>query len=144
MKILSKLSFTAILNLLILQSLNFVIFQSHAQEDKGYVQVNKDARIDELIKRDINANKDKTSVSGYRIQLMASSKRDDVQKLRGQFLAQYPDAKAYLTYQRPYFKLRVGNFTEKLQAQKYLDQVIKPSFAGAFMVADEIELEELK
>ncbi len=75
--------------------------------------------------------------SGYRIQLVFGS-RGDVQKAKSKFYGRY-DLPAYEDYLAPNFRLRVGDFMTKLQAEKMLSE-LKKSFPGAYIVKDKIEV----
>ncbi len=119
-----------------------LIFHSSAQDKKGSLVINKDPRLDELIERHITENAAIKNFDGFRIQLLASRTKDEVLNLRAKFRAKHPDTKTYLLYQQPYFKLRIGNFKERLSAQKFLDQ-IHAEFSGAFIVTEEIPFEEM-
>ncbi|MBL4707219.1 MAG: SPOR domain-containing protein [Flavobacteriales bacterium] len=95
----------------------------------------KDERIDLLIE-DYTKNK---KISGYRIQIFASSNnRWEAVKARSGFLKKYPEEKSYLIYQAPNYKVRIGDYTSRLMAHKHLE-LIKIDFSSAFIVTDEID-----
>ncbi len=60
---------------------------------------------------------------------------------RGKFVASYQNVKPYFIYQQPYYKLRIGDFQSRLDAQKFLDK-ISNVFQGAFIVPDKINISE--
>jgi hypothetical protein len=109
----------------------------HAQGE-GIV-VHKDDRIDRLMEIYTRSVQAREFSRGYRIQIMAGTSRDKAQKAQGNFDLQYPQYRSYLTYNSPYFKLRVGDFTERLEAFRFL-QTIKNTYSGAFIVEDEVNL----
>lgn len=99
------------------------------------LQEKKDERIDLLIE-DYTKNK---KVSGYRIQIFASSNnRWEAVKARSEFLKKYPEEKSYLIYQAPNYKVRIGDYIERLEAYESLE-LIKIDFPSAFIVVDEID-----
>ncbi len=59
---------------------------------------------------------------------------EDVKK---QFERAFPDIPIYLTYAEPYFRLRAGDFRNRVEAEKCLRR-IKPKFKEAFVTADMI------
>lgn len=81
---------------------------------------------------------DHKKVYGYRIQIFSSNTRGEAMKARVEFLNSYPEAKSYLVYQAPNFKVRVGDYRDRLTVNKNLD-LIKENFPSAFIVKDEIE-----
>ena len=100
----------------------------------GLVEV-KSEKIDLLIE-DYLANK---KYNGYRIQIFSSSNnRLEAVKAKSEFLREFPEVKSYLVYQAPNYKVRVGDFLDRLEANKEL-LLIQESFLNAFLVKGEIE-----
>lgn len=121
---------------------NYLCAQAKYTTDTiGKITIIKDHRIDTLLDRTILANSRKKTVTGYRLQLVASSSRNTVYDAQAKFSGLYNDIKTYSIYQRPYYKLRVGNFKDRLEAQRFLDD-IKYIFRGAYIVQEEIDKEE--
>ncbi len=108
-----------------------------------YAQTNiiikQDPAIQKLIERHIELNATVKRVTGWRIQLISNSDRDEVNRTKAQFLTTHPNAKTYLTYQQPYFKLRVGDFADKNEAYKYMKD-INDDFKGIFIVPDVVNV----
>ena len=78
-------------------------------------------------------------MQGYRIQIMNSSNREDVYKKKAEVYSRYSKFKGYIVYDQPYYKLRIGDFETKLEARKFLNEIIQ-SFSTAFIVRDEIKI----
>ncbi|NNC82174.1 MAG: SPOR domain-containing protein [Flavobacteriales bacterium] len=76
---------------------------------------------------------------GYRIQLIFGS-RGEVSNARSRFLSRFRYA-AYETYLPPNFRLRVGDFINRFQAEKALRD-LRGSFPNAYIVRDKIEVPE--
>ncbi len=78
------------------------------------------AEVGVMMKSHIAQNKRKGQYSGYRIQILsANSSQKDVKELeaeRDRFEENFPDIPAYLQYTVPDFKIRVGNYRNKLEA----------------------------
>ena len=53
----------------------------------------------------------------------------------------YPDEKVYLVFEEPYFKVKVGNFTSRIEASLYLKS-IKADYPYAFVIKDVLDMEE--
>lgn len=111
-----------------------------SSSDSGIVQ---DKRINELVLKHvlINAAK-KEKMKGYRVQIHFGSEKAKALEVKSKFISQNRSAPAYLDYQQPYFKIRVGDFRTKLEAYKFL-QEISGDFPGSFIVSDDIELPPL-
>lgn len=107
--------------------------------------VHKDARMDVLSSKQIAANK-KASLQtssgqykGYRVQVVSSANRDQAFKIKAELLSRYPDQKSYALFQSPNFKVRIGNFLKKADAEKFKLQLLKYYSTGVFVVEDAIE-----
>ena len=81
--------------------------QTHAQQN---VKIIGDAYLDSLIERNIELNQAANGIQGYRIQIFFGSDRRAANEARTKFLQLYPETEAYLVYQQPNFKVRVGDF----------------------------------
>lgn len=76
---------------------------------------------------------------GYRIQIKFTSDKSELNDEKVHFYANYPTYKAYIIYDQPNYKLRIGDFRNRLEATKALME-ITPLYPGAFIVRDEIKL----
>jgi hypothetical protein len=107
--------------------------------------VNKDPRLDILTQKQALVNKRSQMMTsnglykGYRLQLLSTNNRNQAFKLKYDLLTNYPEHKAYVTYQAPYFKVRLGNFLKKEEAEKMRKQISKNFPTGVFLVEDAIE-----
>ena len=95
----------------------------------------KNEKIDLLIEDYIENRK----YNGYRIQIFSSSNnRLDAVKAKSEFLREFPEIKSYLVYQAPNYKVRVGDFLDRLEANKQLI-LIQETFPNAFLIKGEVE-----
>lgn len=100
-------------------------------------------KIDLLVEKHILINKTKKSVPGFRIQIYYGNKRAEALETKSKFQAEYDDLPAYLVYQQPNFKVRVGDFYTRMEALKHF-QDISYDFGNAFIVKDEIKIKDLE
>jgi hypothetical protein len=122
-----------------------VATMAQTQTDTGSVVVYKDARIDQLIHKQMEINEETTrdsrrSMPGYRIQVISSTDRNKVFASKTKVYQQYPDLKQYLLYQPPNYKLRVGNFRTQEEAEDYEKQLSKLFPSGLYVIRDTIEV----
>ncbi len=101
----------------------------------------QDPAIDTLINRHMLANASKQGVDGWRIQIYRGGHRtagDDSNKIRAQFMEDYPDLATYRTFDRPnWFKVKVGDFrTREEAAVVYFDILRK--YPEAYLIRDVI------
>ena len=55
------------------------------------------------------------------------------------FSKNYPDVPVYLIFGQPYYRLRIGDFRTRLEAER-MYQMVKKSYKNAFVTADRINL----
>ncbi|GAA4433436.1 hypothetical protein GCM10023188_22870 [Pontibacter saemangeumensis] len=70
-----------------------------------------------------SVNKNIKYAQGYRILAYNGSERQTVMNLRKSIIARVPEEKDYLTYQQPNFRLKVGDFFSRIEAQQVLNQL---------------------
>ncbi|MFN4286258.1 MAG: SPOR domain-containing protein [Lacibacter sp.] len=81
---------------------------------------------------------------GFRIQVLNTTSRTEALDAKARLLTLYPDHKTYLMYQAPYFKLRIGNFVERKDADALRKELLKLFPTGVFVIPSEIELKPEK
>ena len=118
----------------------------NAQTEKQSVTVNKDPRIDLLVKKQVEANEiltrdERRSAAGYRILVINTPDRAKATEAKIKMYQAFPELKSYLSFQSPKFHLKVGNFRDRSEAEVYLEN-IKLSFpTGVYIVRDVIEVD---
>jgi hypothetical protein len=137
------------MKLWILALFTFLSISSLAQTDSSNVVVHKDPRIDMLMKKQIEINEVTTrnsrrSAQGYRIQVISTNNRTKAMEAKTRIYQHFPELKAYLMYQSPYFKLKVGNFTEREEAESYLQDILTLFPTGVYVVRDIVEVKPEK
>ena len=115
----------------------FAAFASPAQNDN--VTYHQDPRIAELTDLYKLYNKKNDFTDGYRLQISFSNDRQEVYNNKGKFYRDFPGDRCYVEYEQPYYKLRVGDFSSRLEAYEKLTDVIK-KYPGAFVVRDKVRL----
>lgn len=104
----------------------------------GNVKIIADSRLDTLIVRHVSFNKANTQVNGWRVQIFFESgnnSKSACYKSRDRFLELFPLTGSYITFTEPYYKLRVGDFRSRLDAEAFLQEVIT-TFPNAYIVQD--------
>jgi len=123
----------------------FASLQLSAQRDSGGVAVHKDPRIDLLVKKHIEINELTTRdsrrfVQGYRILVMNTNDRNKANEAKAKIYQELPDMKVYLHWQQPYFKLKVGNFQTREEAEEYISEVKRLFNQEVYIIRDIIEV----
>jgi hypothetical protein len=116
-----------------------------AQTDSSSVLIQKDPRVDLLIKKQMEINElttrdSRRNIPGYRIEVINSPDRNKVFAAKTRIYQQYPELKPYIMYQAPNYKLKVGNFRTPDEAEPYINQLSKLFPSGVYVVHDIIEI----
>jgi hypothetical protein len=106
------------------------------------IVLTRDVRIDELITRQKDHNTLRQTIEGYRVQIYFGSVRQKASDIKQDFSSKHTDVSSYLTYLAPNFKVRVGDFRTRLEAQGFLKS-IEGQYPTSFIVQDEIKMPSL-
>jgi hypothetical protein len=125
-------------------SLFALAFAASAQDTSSIV-IHKDPRVDLLLKKqgDVNAAIKKANArtaKGFRLLVINTNKRDEAIAAKTKVYSNFPELKAYLVYQSPYFKLKVGNFKTRDEAVQYQKSLGFYFPKGVFVIPDTIEV----
>jgi hypothetical protein len=126
--------------------LSLILFAIRASaQDTSSVVIHKDPRIDLLLKKQSDANAaikkaNARTARGFRLLVINTNKRDEAIAAKTKVYTNFPELKAYLVYQSPYFKLKVGNFRTREEAKDYQKSLGYYFPKGVFVVADTIEV----
>jgi hypothetical protein len=105
-------------------------------------EIIQDARVDVLVNKHIRINQVLNTMDGFRIQLFSDSgnnSKTKAQAVHDEFLAKFPSLGVYLTFKSPNYKVRVGDFRTRLDAQRFLNE-LAGDYPNAFIIADQIYL----
>lgn len=82
-------------------------------------------------------DKKKPFFQGYRIQIFSGNSKEEANKVKSDFYTKYPNMRCYLTYQQPYYKLRVGDYEDQESAKPDAKRLAK-IYPSSFLVPDEV------
>jgi len=100
-------------------------FQAHAQE--GNVRIDQDNNINKLLEY----KKDLSTVDLYKIQVYQGN-RSGAETAKSKFASTYNEWPISMEYETPNYKIWVGNFRSRLEADKALIK-IKKNYTNAFI-----------
>lgn len=111
-----------------------------AQSPKGSGEVIADDKIRMLVNEHIALNEKHNGISGFRIQIYFDSGNQSkirASRVRAEFSGRFPSVNSYLFYDEPYYKVRIGDFRSRIDANRFL-KVISGEYPSAFIVVDRI------
>lgn len=77
-------------------------------------------------------------MEGFRIQVYVGSSRDGAQRQANMLANRFYPQPVYTPYERPYFKVRMGDFLTRREAEEVLAQV-REGWPQAFVVPDRVK-----
>ena len=113
---------------------SFIISQASAQ-----TRVVGDVAVTKMVEKHVELNSRVKTIPGYRVQIASFSgvnAKTSAFNLRDQFMTDYPLTQAYIVFDEPNFKVKVGDFRTKLEAFAFL-QEIKEVYKG-YIIRDNI------
>ena len=114
----------------------FIGLQSEAQTQDssrlGQLIVISEEGIDELRIRYMEKKKISNEFPGYRVQIY-NGRKDQLLSKKTEFLSAFPNVLTYTLYDAPEYKLQAGNFRTRLEAEKFLREVVS-SYGSGFVV----------
>lgn len=109
---------------------------------KMEAQLEEDPQITALMDRWKTYNLEHQEVRGWRIQVMASIDRRQMESAKRSFERLYPDYPVIFVHNAPYFHLKVGAFLTMQKAQAFMKK-LQSDYPQAIPVTDNIKVEEL-
>jgi hypothetical protein len=79
-------------------------------------------------------------VRGYRVQVMISQDENELIKLKNTLL-QSLNEDIYIIFELPNYKLRIGDFISRKEAESFQEKIIKLGYRTAWVVPTIIEME---
>ncbi|MBU2649521.1 MAG: SPOR domain-containing protein [Bacteroidetes bacterium] len=122
-----------------------------SQDGMGELEISQDARIDSLLRFHVRLNEERLTnpdnygIEGYRVQIFFESGNYSgarAREVKEVFELDYPEIPAYITWQSPNYRVRVGDFRTRMDAQRFLQQIIR-DYPNAWVIKDEIKFPSL-
>ena len=128
-------------------NLFFIVFFSHfiiQGQTEGTMVIHYDNGLESTISSYYEQIKE-LKPKGFRVQLCSESgnnARTVANSIKSQFLKEFSNENAYLIWESPNFKVRVGDFKTRLDATLFWMQ-LQPFFPQAYVVIDEINMQKI-
>ena len=102
---------------------------------RGRVEIKGDVAVAQLVQKHIELNERIRTIPGYRIQvasLSGTSSKNRAFEMKDRIREAYPGVEAYVVFDEPNFKVKVGDFRTRLEAYVFL-QHIRMDFPGTII-----------
>ena len=123
-------------------------FTSDTSADGNSI-THKDERVDLLGKKMAEYNEGLSKkiqmVDGFRIQVLNTADRSLARKVRSSLIQNFSDQKVYMSFVAPYIKLKLGNFIERVDAEKVSDKItdLKIVSGNIYIIPEKVEQKPL-
>jgi len=109
---------------------------------KAQVVITEDTNVSSLLQRHLDQNRMSTSISGWRIQLMATADRRKVEREEANFTQKHPTIRVNWEHAKPYYKLKAGAYATKLDATRTLKE-LKKDYPSAILTKSDVFISEV-
>jgi hypothetical protein len=106
---------------------------------KPFIEKQYSTELNKLITLHQNLLNKQKEQDGFRIQIVSTTDQNVIKKARIDFSELNTTLKLYQVYDRPYYKLRVGDFLTKFEAEQMVYVLLK-TFPAAFVVPDKVKV----
>ena len=103
------------------------------------LHVNK--RLDAILDTIAMRNKSMKFTNGFRIQIYVGNDRKSADDAKIYTYQKYPEIFPYLSYQQPIYKVKIGDFLNRMDAERYYSD-IKDLYPSAMILPDKVEIKK--
>ena len=110
-------------------------YRPGGNRSRGQVQIVGDVAVNQLVQRHIELNERVRTIPGYRIQvasLSGTASKNRAFEMKDRIRELYPGVEAYVVFDEPNFKVKVGDFRTRLDAYVFLLR-IRNDFPGTII-----------
>lgn len=104
--------------------------------------VKAEPAVTDLMDRYTTESKAVETVKGWRIQIITTDNRREMETARAKFKGMHPDLYLEWDHVVPYYKIKVGAFREKIDLQGFLVE-LRRDFPSAIPIQDDVNKREL-
>ncbi len=129
----------------VIVSLSTQKVQGQIQPQNGQIDIVQDSLVDSLLELHLKYNKLNKKMDGFRIQIYFESgnnSKTQAIEIRDEFNETFPDIRAYISFKEPYYRVRIGDYRTRLEADGILKS-IRREYPNAFVIKDQINFPKL-
>ena len=90
---------------------------------------------------DISSNEEINLIKGYRVQIVISQNEQELQDVKTD-IEKSINEQTYIIFELPNYKLRVGNFLNRKEAENFQKKIVRLGYRTAWVVPTMIEKED--
>lgn len=101
------------------------------------VTYNFENNIDGLMGLYKEYNRKNDQTDGYRIQIMFSNDKSEAYSAKVKLYKEFPTENCYVDYEQPYYKLRMGDYVNRFEANYALQQLLA-LYPASFIIKSKV------
>lgn len=74
---------------------------------------------------------------GFRVQIYSGSNRNEAYAVQSRFKNQYADMDSYINYEEPNYRVKVGDFTSRSEANNFM-RILRNQYSNVFIFQEDI------
>lgn len=117
---------------LLLLAFLLIFFIEKSMAQQGKINIQQDPKLARLVEVKKELDKTENTEGYYKIQIYNGS-LDGAKKAETNFKALYPEWPCNVTFETPNYKVKVGRFESRLDADRYLIE-LKKNYPEAFLI----------
>jgi len=107
------------------------------------IKIEVDEPVGAMMNEFVEQNKAKSTIEGWRIQILSTTDRQRLERVKRSFQYRYPNVTVDWLHDSPYYKLRAGAFVSKMEATRMM-HVLKEDYPSIHRVkVDDIRPQEV-
>jgi len=115
-------------------------------QQRGSVEINTDSNVRRALQAYSQLLLEYPGMEGFRIQIFFDSGNNSKQaamSAKKRFETRFPEIETYISFEEPNYKVRVGNFRTRFDAEGCLKKIVV-AYPNAFVVPDFIEFPKIE
>ncbi|ADB41126.1 sporulation protein [Spirosoma linguale] len=96
-------------------------------------------RLDMVLDTIATQNRSIRYAPGFRIQVYVGTQRQEVDAIRQLITQNFPELNPYLSYNQPTYRLKIGDFMRRMDAERYYS-LVKRMIESAQLQADKVDI----
>lgn len=109
---------------------------------QGKVVIHESPTVKSMFQNYIERQRAQTTIKGWRIQIISTDDRREMEASRSRFSALYPGIPTAWKHVSPYYHVRIGAYRSKNELMSFLSE-LKREFPAAIAVMDDINKYDL-
>lgn len=102
---------------------------------QGSIKINEDGLIPDIMERFVEKNKAQSTLKGWRVQILSTRDRAEMDKTLKTFKYLYPNLVTIFRHEKPYYKILVGAFMTRLEAVR-LKYILQRDYDHLYLAED--------